>query len=221
MERVAWLGSILFLLVIPASGQSFTGLVEEIKDGDTMTVRRGGETVTIHLHGIDAPELSQSFGTKAAAYLREQVEGERVRVRVRDRDQFGRLVARVIRNGTDVNQQLLRAGLAWYYWWYVDYTPEAARDQTAEYRAQQAERGLWAQTTPIPPWEWRDEGHTVSARESGPTGLRYDTEGRPRTCDEFETQQQAQRFLDAALPSTSDNLDGDGDGIACEGLPSE
>lgn len=221
MDRVAWLGSVLFLLVAPVSGQSFTGLVEAVKNGDTMTVLRDGETVTVRLHGIDAPELSQSYGREAAAYLREQVEGQRVQVRARDRDRFGRLTARVIRNGVDINEELLRAGLAWYYWWYVDYTPDAARDQTLEYRAQRAERGLWAQTSPIPPWEWRDEGHAVSVREGGPTGLRYDTEGRPRTCDDFETQQQAQRFFEAALPSTSSKLDRDGDGIACERLPSE
>lgn len=221
MDRVAWFGAVLFLLVAPASGQSFTGLVEEVKDGDTMTVFRGEEAVTVRLHGIDAPELSQSYGTEAAAYLRGRVEGRRVHVRVRDRDRFGRLVARVVRDGVDVNEQLLRAGLAWYYWWYVDYTPDAAWDQTLEYRAQRAERGLWAQTAPIPPWEWRDEGHAVSARESGPTGLRYDTEGRPRTCNDFETQQQAQRFFEAALSSPSSKLDQDGDGIACGSLPSE
>lgn len=186
-----------------------------------MTVLRGGEPVTVQLHGLDAPELGQSYGEEAAAFLRRRVLGREVQIRVRDRDRFGRLVATVLLDGAEVNEQVLRAGFAWYYWWYIDYTADAARDQTLAHRARQAERGLWSQTAPVPPWQWRDEDHAVSATESGPTGLRYNTEGRPRECDEFETQAQAQRFFDAALPSATRRLDEDGDGVACEQLPPE
>jgi endonuclease YncB( thermonuclease family) len=221
MARLVWIGCFLAFSVSPAFGQSFTGLVEDVKDGNTMTVLHDGQTSTVRLHGLYAPELSQSYGEEAAAYLRAQVEGREVVVRVRDRDRFGRLVARVLRNGREVNRQLLRAGFAWFYWWYDEYTQEAAQDQALEYRAQRADRGLWAQARPIPPWDWRDEGHAVSVRESGPTGLRYDTEGRPRNCDDFGTQQRAQRFFEAALPSVARRLDQDGDGIACEEGPSE
>ena len=207
--------------VVPAIGQSFTATVEAVKDGDTMMVLRAGDTATVQLHGLDAPERTQPYGEQATVFLREQVLGRRVKVRVRDRDRFGRYVATVLHNGVNVNEQLLRAGLAWYDWWYIDYTPDAARDQTLVHRARQAERGLWSQAAPIPPWEWRDEGHAVSVRESGPTGLRYNTEGQPRDCEDFDTQPQAQRFLDAALPDASEALDPDGDGVACERLPSE
>lgn len=221
MVRLVWLGSFLVFSVVPAFGQSFTGVVEEVKDGDTMIVLHDGQRSTVRLHGLYAPELNQSYGAEAAAYLRAQVEGREVDVRVRDRDRFGRLVARVYRDGNQVNRQLLRAGFAWYHWWYREYTQEAARDQTLEFQARRAGRGLWAKARPIPPWEWRDEGHAVSVGESGPTGLRYDTEGRPRDCGDFETQQQAQRFLEAALSTTARRLDRNGNGVACEGLPSE
>jgi hypothetical protein len=42
-------------------------------------------------------------------------------------------------------------------------------------------------------------------------------------CDDFETQEQAQRFfINAGGPSDDTNrLDGDNDGIACESLPKE
>lgn len=221
MARLAWIGCLLAFGVVPAFGQSFTGLVEKVRDGNTMTVSHDGQTSTVRLDGLYAPELGQPYGKEAAAYLRDEVEGREVLVRVRDRDRFGRLVARVLRDGREVNEQLLRAGLAWYYWWYEEYTPDAAQDQALEFQAQQAGRGLWAQTTPIPPWEWRDEGHAVSVRESGPTGLRYDPEGRPRACEDFETQQQAQRFLEAALPRVAHRLDQDENGIACEQLTIE
>lgn len=221
MMRLAWIGCLLMIGAAPALGQSFTGVVEEVQDGNTMTVVHDGQTSTVRLHGLYAPELGQPYGEEAATYLRNRVEGREVRVRVRDRDRFGRLVARVVRNGQEVNRQLLRAGFAWYYWWYDEYTQEAARDQALEYRAQRANRGLWAQARPIPPWDWRDKGHAVSVRESGPTYLQYDPEGRPRDCDEFETQQQAQRFLETALSDVTTRLDQDGDGIACEQLSYE
>ncbi|MFB6272498.1 MAG: thermonuclease family protein [Salinibacter sp.] len=221
MGRACCFAWLLLVGVGAAGGQSFTGTVEAVRDGDTMTVLRGSRTVTVQLHGLDAPELTQPYGKEAAAFLREQVAGRRIQVRVRDRDRFGRWVATVVRDGVDVNERLLRAGLAWYYWWYLDYTPDAARDQTLAHRARQAGRGLWAQTAPVPPWQWRDEGHAVSASQSGPTGLRYNTEGRPRDCEDFETQPQAQRFFEAALPSATEGLDADGDEVACERLPSE
>ncbi len=221
MARLVWIGCFLMFSVTPVFGQSFTGLVEDVKDGNTMTVLHDGQTSTVLLHGLYAPDLSQPYGEEAAAYLRAQVEGREVVVRVRDRDRFGRLVARVFWGGSQVNRQLLRAGFAWSYWWYDEYTREAAQDQALEVQAQRAGRGLWAQARPIPPWEWRDEGHAVSGRESGPTGLRYDTEGRPRDCDDFETQQQAQRFFEAALPGVRNRLDRDGNGVACEQLPFE
>lgn len=212
----------LFLIGIgPALGQSFTGTVEAVKDGDSITVLRSAGLVTVHLHGLDAPERAQPYGDEAAAFLREQVGGRRVQIRVRDYDQIGRPVATVLRDGINVNEQMLRAGFAWYRWWYVEYTPDAARNQRLVHRARQADRGLWAQPAPTPPWAWRDKDPAISFDKSGPTGLRYDTEGRPRNCDDFDTQQQAQRFLEAALPSVTEALDTDGDGMACEGLPSE
>lgn len=205
----------------PVAGQSFSGVVTEVKNGDTIVVQGGEGGATVRLYGVDAPEPGQPYGREATDYLRALIQGRSVRVQVRDRDRIGRLVGTVVQEGTHVNRQLLRAGLAWYYWWYIDYSPEARRAQSIEYRAQQADRGLWAQTAPIPPWEWRDEGHAVSRTRSGPTGLRYNPNGRPRTCDDFETQAQAQRFFEAALPRTARALDTDGDGTACERLPTK
>lgn len=221
MKRIAVFVLVLSFGSVSVYGQSFTGVVTGIRDGDTIHVRYNGGIATVQLHGLDAPEPSQPYGRQAQEYLRRQIDGEEVRVRVRDRDRYGRLVSTVFHDGEEVNAQLLRAGLAWYYWWYVNYTPDAQQDQTREYRAQQAGRGLWAQATPIPPWEWRDEAQGVTYGESGPTGLRYNTEGRRRECTDFETQESAQRFLEAALPGVADRLDGDGDGVACEGLPLE
>lgn len=49
--------------------------------------------------------------------------------------------------------------------------------------------------------------------ESAATARDYD-------CSDFSTQQEAQKVFEAAGPGDPYNLDGDGDGIACESLPS-
>ncbi len=87
----------LLLLATPAAaqepGQTFTARVIEVTDGDTYDVRRsaGGE-VTIRLHGVDAPESAQPYGTAATRAARRYVGGENVRVLVEDIDRYGRTV---------------------------------------------------------------------------------------------------------------------------------
>jgi micrococcal nuclease len=52
----------------------------------------------------------------------------------------------------DVNLELVRRGLAW---WYRQYSPKDKELAPAEEEARKAKRGLWADAKPIPPWEWR------------------------------------------------------------------
>lgn len=137
-RRVAILGSLLLLVTGPVFAQVFSGSVSDVEDGDTFTVLRDNAPVTVQLHGLDAPEPEQPFGPCATEFVRRRIEGERVRVRIMDRDRFGRLIARVMHDGSDLIEQVLQARLAWYYWSYDEYTPDAARNQTLEYRAQRA-----------------------------------------------------------------------------------
>ena len=53
-------------IVLATTAQAdFTGRVVGITDGDTVRVMRGGEAVKIRLHGIDAPESRQAFGSRS------------------------------------------------------------------------------------------------------------------------------------------------------------
>jgi endonuclease YncB( thermonuclease family) len=65
-------------------GQTFTARVTSVTDGDTYDVRRstGGE-VTVRLHGVDAPESAQPYGTAATKAARQYIGGKNVRVRWR------------------------------------------------------------------------------------------------------------------------------------------
>jgi endonuclease YncB( thermonuclease family) len=187
-------------------GQTFTGRVVEVTDGDTFGVRRsiGGE-VTIRLHGIDAPESAQSYGRAATRAARRIIGGKNVRVAVEDIGRYGRAVARIEVGGGDLGALLIERGIAWYYEQYAPNETEYAR---LKRQARNAGRGLWSQANPIPPWEWRD-------RTSGPS----ETDTRDRDCDDFDTQPEAQRFFERHQPGDPHGLDGDGDGQACESLP--
>ncbi len=187
-------------------GQTFTARVVEVTDGDTFGVRRsvGGE-VTIRLHGIDAPETSQPGGRAAAQAARQYIGGQNVRVQVEDIGRYGRAVARVEVQGGDLGGMLIRDGHGWYYEQYAPNETEYAR---LERQARNEGRGLWSRANPIPPWEWRD-------RTSGPG----ETSVEDQDCSDFDTQPEAQRFFERHQPGDPHNLDGDGDGQACESLP--
>ena len=188
-----------------APGQTFTARVTSVTDGDTYDVRRSsGGTVTVRLHGVDAPESDQSYGPAATRAARRYVGGTRVRVSVEDIGTYGRAVARITVQGSDLGALLIRDGLAWHYERYAPRATEYARLQR---QARNANRGLWTRSSPTPPWDWRDRG------ASG---------GQPandRDCGDFETQPEAQRFFRSTQPGDPHRLDGNGDGEACESLP--
>ena len=145
--------------VLVEPGQTFTARVLEVTDGDTYDVRRslGGE-VTIRLHGVDAPESAQPYGTAATRAARRYIGGKDVRVSVEEIGRYGRAVASIEVQGGDLGAMLIGDGLAWHYEQYAPNETEYARLQK---QARGAGRGLWSQANPVPPWAWRD-------RTSGP-----------------------------------------------------
>lgn len=131
---------------------SFEATCVRVYDGDTIEVMAGGpSSLRVRLHAIDAPEKGQPFSDVARKRTRELVEGRRVRVEVRDRDPYDRLVARVYVDDRDLSEQLITEGLAWHY---ARYSSELALGQ-AQREAQRARRGLWQEPDPVPPWEFR------------------------------------------------------------------
>jgi endonuclease YncB( thermonuclease family) len=148
----------------------FVGRVVSVQDGDTISVMRGGRAERVRLDGIDAPERRQEFGSRAKQFLSEIVFGEIVTVDVRDRDRYGRTVGRVFVRGRDAGLEVVRAGLAWHF---TRYSSDALL-ASAERDARSARRGLWTQSAPVPPWEFRHPGTTgpaVTARAERASGL--------------------------------------------------
>lgn len=135
-----------------SGGEQLDGTVVAVHDGDTVTVLRGGEQVKVRLACIDAPERGQAFGSRSRARLAEIVMRKSITAEVIDHDAYGRTVARIRCVGVDVSLEMVRAGLAWHYRYHC---PNDARLAAAEAEARMARRGLWADTHPEPPWDWR------------------------------------------------------------------
>jgi len=131
------------------------GRVVGVSDGDTLTVLVGREQHRVRLAGIDAPEQRQPFGQRAKQALSALCFGDTAaRVRIENRDRFGRLVGRVECRGQDANAALVEQGYAWVYTRYNRDSSLPSREASA--RA--AGRGLWADPGPIPPWDFRRQG---------------------------------------------------------------
>ena len=95
----------------------FAGKVVGVSEGDTMTVLRDQTQVRIRLYGIDCPETGQDFGSRAKQFTADLAFGKVVTVVPRDRDRYGRIVANVVLpDGRVLNDELVKAGLAWWYW---------------------------------------------------------------------------------------------------------
>ena len=142
----------LLLAATPAlaleRGDTITGVVERVKDGDTFVV----DGVTVRLEGIDAPEMKQEpldHGAAAKETLEALALGHKVSCEVVDVDRYRRAIGRCSVSDADISAEMARAGMAWNYWQYAGdlYAEE-------EEEAVCARRGIWAAGI-LPPWHRR------------------------------------------------------------------
>ncbi len=98
-----------------AGAQTITGKVVGVSDGDTITVLQDRTQYKIRLYGIDCPEKSQDFGNRAKKFVSGMVYGKQVQVIQKDMDRYGRVVGMVYVGNTCVNEEIVRAGLAWVF----------------------------------------------------------------------------------------------------------
>lgn len=126
-------------------------VVVAIADGDTLTARCAQETIKTRLSEIDAPEKSQPWGQRSKEALSSMCFGKSAELRPLNTDRYGRTVARVVCDGVDVNLAQVRTGMAWAYRKYLRDPAVLVAEDTARVERQ----GLWADSNPLPPWEWR------------------------------------------------------------------
>lgn len=199
-------------------------------DGDTAKLKINGKVETVRFLLIDTPETkhpelgAQPMGKEASEFTRNMLEeADRITLEydVEERDKYDRVLAYVYADGKNVQEALLKKGLA-----RVGYVYESRRHldafREAERSAKEKKIGVWQC-----PGYATDKGFYEDKWCKGGTGKRpdtgysgpYDPQGPDRDCSDFKTQKEAQAFYEAAGPGDPHRLDPDKDSVACESLP--
>jgi micrococcal nuclease len=134
--------------------------IDHFVDGDTIAVDMNGKSETIRFIGIDTPETHkphtpvECYGPAAAAYTQSRIKAAGSKVRLvsdsfsTNRDRYNRLLRYVyLPDGTNLNQQLVANGYAFYYPYFPFTKKKFKADEQA---AMAANKGLWGNCSPTP-----------------------------------------------------------------------
>lgn len=153
MKKILAIFIVLMLnIVVFADIEKISGIVSWVHDGDSFTITSGGQKIEVRLWGIDAPEYKQNGGREATKYLILLIKDRVVSIEKVDTDDYGRIVAKVYREDQYINLAMIVAGQAW---WYKRYAPNEVAFRNAENNAKNKKVGLWRETNPVNPRDWR------------------------------------------------------------------
>ena len=207
----------LALTPVFASAQDISGSARAM-DGDSLDMAG----IVVRLHGVDAPELNQTCaregqswacGKEASAKLAQLVNGAELRCEQRDVDDYDRIVASCTARQIDLGQAMVEAGLA------VALPQFSDRYLGAEARAKALKLGIWSSDFQKPadyraanPRAHRPKPQASAVRRptasSAPSGIYY------RNCNAAWAAGAAPLYR--GQPGYRPEMDGDGDGVACE-----
>lgn len=145
-----------------AVAQDFIGTVTWVYDGDSFKMEADGKTVQVRIFGIDAPEKDQNYADEARQALIDLIKGKTVSVVQNNIDKHERVVGIVTCDGVNINAKMISAGWAW---WSRNFAPKNTTFANAEDAARKDRLGLWQDSSPIAPWEWRTA--TKQAKKAG------------------------------------------------------
>ena len=154
--------TIVLALSAPAAlADIFSAKVVSVVDGDTIYIMHNGTREKVIFYGIDCPELAQPFGPEAKRFTDEACYGKVINVEEHGQDSRGRTIGVVLLpNGTNLNRELVRQGLAW---WSDKYAAGDLNLKQLHEAAKTAHAGLWSAPNPIPPWIFRNGDKGVQA----------------------------------------------------------
>ena len=148
---------LLLALLFSANAWAFDGVVTKVHDGDTLTaINELGFGEKIRLARADAPELKafkwgeQPYAQEARNALVSLCEGKTATIIRKAKDQYGRTVASISCQSTDVANYMIKNGDAWAYRYS---STKALRSLQASAKVQRI--GLWASQSAIEPILWR------------------------------------------------------------------
>lgn len=152
---------LIALMVGCTNGKTITNRdcrVVAILDGDTLECvdtqlnqPKKVDKITVRLAYIDAPKKGQAFGQVSKRSLSDMVYQKQVMLKIHGQDKYNRTLAEVFYNDTNINQQMIRLGMAWAY---RNFKPSQAYIEL-ENQAKNSRLGLWSEPNPVEPSKWR------------------------------------------------------------------
>lgn len=133
----------------PAKAEVILGTVSHVIDGDTITTSEG----KIRITKVDSPELKQAHGLESKNFTESWLAdwGPCLVLDIKGKDKYGRSLGTVLdpnNQGQTLSHHLVGFGQAWNYHGGKDF-------KILEQSARDGKLGLWQDSNPIPPWEWR------------------------------------------------------------------
>ena len=132
--------------------------VISVGDGDKIRVREAGQSITVRLACIDAPETAQRpYGLQSRSALSALVPvGSAVTLKVQTVDRYGRTVAELLNSRGNVNQPMVAKGQAFAYRKYLRQC-DGNTYLSLERQAQNFGFGVWSvgRTGITRPWDYR------------------------------------------------------------------
>mgnify|MGYP000582531483 CR=1 FL=1 len=155
MGRRVRAGMGLWLCVWSVWACAWPGVVTHVSDGDTVWVQAmpSGQIVKVRLQGVDAPEICQAWGPHSRDALHAALYAQVIDVQGRYHDSYGRLLARLSRQGNDVGAWMVVQGHAWSY----SYQRRPGVYDAQQATAQAQHLGLFADAHAIQPRWFRKQ----------------------------------------------------------------
>jgi endonuclease YncB( thermonuclease family) len=141
--------TILLIGLLPVSALAEREVkVVDVFDGDTLIVSLDGRAEIIRLFGVDSPDKEQPFGLEARSYTSDMVSGRVIQIIPIEKSRYE--MVKVYYENKCLNEELLKAGYAWYN---INGSIDEQWVQM-EQRARYERKGLWSADNPVPPWQY-------------------------------------------------------------------
>jgi micrococcal nuclease len=188
---------------VTTTSSNFGGTVTRVIDGDTLDLTTiEGEIITIRLALIDAPETGESGFDRAKNFTTELCLNKNAEVDP-DNNQgltYGRTVAVVYCESTNVNEAILENGFADIYQDFCDVSEFAYADWAQEYGCSNNINNETGNVNDVP----------VESGNINNNQFDIESSSKDLDCKDFEEKNISVGSDDPY------NLDADGDGIGCE-----
>lgn len=142
-------------------GAELAGSLSGVPDSDVLLLKAAdGREHRIRLNGIDAPELQQPFGRESQELVQQLLRGRVLRVVTQGEDRAGQIIGDVYVRLSEgqaerlLNVELVERGWAWHF---VRFAKDNQQLSEAEQKARAGRLGLWAEASPVSPWDFRRE----------------------------------------------------------------